>query len=82
MRKLTTAQKRKLTQELTCIAVAILGIVLFVLNFFKIVPDDFFAIQFIIAYGFIIGPIFAVLGIAAFFETKNIPVKKFRKKAR
>lgn len=82
MRKLTTAQKRKLTQELTCIAVAILGIVLFVLNFFKIVPEDIFAIQFIIAYGFIIGPIFAVLGIAAYFETKNIPVSKFRKKAR
>ena len=82
MRKLTTAQKRKLTQELTCIAVAILGIVLFVLNFFKIIPEGLLAIQYIIAYGFRIGPIFAVLGIAAFFETKNIPVKNFRKKAR
>ena len=82
MKKLTTAQKRKLAAELAYIAIAILGIVLLVLNFFKIVPENCFAILFIIAYGFIFGPLFALIGVAGFFETRNTPVRKFNKKAR
>ena len=80
--RMTVSQKRKLTQELVCIAFAILGIIIFALNVLKLVPDNFLAIQIVIAYGFIIGPVFAVLGIASFIETKNIPVTKFNRKAR
>lgn len=82
MKKLTLGQKRKLTLELICIASAIFGIVIFILNALKLVPEGSLAIQFLIAYGFIIGPVFVILGIATFFETRKIRVRRFTKKAR
>ena len=82
LKNLTKEQKRKFSQELVCIAFAILGAVIFILNILKIVPEDYIVAQFFIAYGFVVGPAFALLGIAAFFETRKIRVKKFRKKAR
>lgn len=83
MRKLKTEQKRKLAAELGVIAIAILGVVIFVLNLLKIVPTDNIVIGYIIAYGFLIGPAITALAIAAFFfEVRTIPVRKFRKGAR
>lgn len=80
--KLNKAQRRKLTEEIICIAFAVLGIVILVLNLMKIIPENSIIIAYIIAYGFLIGPAIAVLGFVAFLETRNIPVKKFRRKAR
>lgn len=82
MIKLNQAQKRKLTEELICIAFAVLGIVILVLNLMKIIPVKNMIIAYVIAYGFIIGPAIAVLGIAAYFETRNASLRKFKKRAR
>ncbi len=83
LKELKPEQKRKLAAELGVIAIAILGVVIFVLNLLKIVPTDNIVIGYIIAYGFLIGPAITALAIAAFFfEVRTIPVRKFRKGAR
>ena len=83
LKELKPEQKRKLAAELGVLAIAIVGIVIFVLNLFKIVPTDNIVIGYIIGYGFIGGPAITVLAIAAFFfEVRTIPVRKFRKRAR
>ena len=82
MIKLKTEQKRKLAEELVCIAIAILGVVILVLNLLKIAPTNNIVIAYVIAYGFLLGPCMILLGMGGFFETRNISVRKFRKKAR
>lgn len=82
MRKLNKTQRRKLTQELIYIAFAVLGIVLLVLNLMKIIPVNNIIIAYLIGYGFVIGPVIAVLGMVCFFETRRTLLKKFRKEAR
>ena len=82
MRKLKTEQKRKLAEELVCIAISILGVVILVLNLLKIAPTNNIVIAYVIAYGFLLGPCMILLGMGGFFETRNISVRKFRKKAR
>ena len=80
MRTLKTEQKRKLLEELGCCATAILGVILLILNLLKIVPENNTLIAYFIAYGFILGPAMTLVGILGFFETRDIPVKEFRKR--
>lgn len=86
LKELKPEQKRKLAEEMTCIAIAILGVVILVLNLLKIAPTNnsliAYGIAFIIGYGFLLGPCMILLGMGGFFETRNISVRKFRKKAR
>lgn len=82
LKELKPEQKRKLADELGCIATAILGVVILVLNLLKIAPTNNILIAYVNAYGFLLGPCMIVLGIGGFFETRKISVKKFRKKAR
>lgn len=79
LKELKPEQKRKLAEELVCIAIAILGIVILVLNLLKIAPANEGLIAYVIAYGFLIGPATTILGIGGFFETRRIPVKNFKK---
>lgn len=82
LKELKPEQKRKLAEELAWIAIAILGVVILVLNLLKIAPTNNILIAYVIAYGFLLGPCIILLGMGGFFETRNISVRKFRKKAR
>ena len=82
LKELKPEQKRKLAEELAWIAIAILGVVILVLNLLKIAPKNNILIAYVIAYGFLLGPCIILLGMGGFFETRNISVRKFRKKAR
>lgn len=64
--------KKKAAEELLYILVAILGIILFICNWTKTVPQDNMAITFVISYGFIIGPFFTLIGITAFLEAIEV----------
>ena len=64
----THTQKWNYAEEIGCIASAIFGIILFILNILKIIPEKNLVVQIIIAYGFIIGPTFAIIGIAGFID--------------
>ena len=65
---------KKAMARILYLLVVVLGITLTICNFFKICPEvvegntlnNFVA--FCIAYGCMIGPVFTILGIAAFFE--------------
>ena len=82
LKELKPEQKRKLAEELAWIAIAILGVIILVLNLLKIAPTNNILIAYVIAYGFLLGPCIILLGMGGFFETRNISVRKFRKKAR
>lgn len=81
-RRFTARQWNKLGQELLTLAIAVLGIILLVCNFFKIVPEDNLLITGFIAYGFPIGLTMVGLGIGTFLEIRNTDIKEFSKKAR
>ena len=70
MTKLTFEQKKKLTKEVSLLLMALVGVIILICNFFKIVPDNDI-ITAIIAYGFLIGPAMIVLGIGTFFEIRE-----------
>lgn len=67
--------KRKLRDEVICLIIAILGIIIFVCNMTKIVPGMDNAIEqlitAIVAYGFLIGPALAFGGLVCFWEVRN-----------
>lgn len=81
-KRLSKNQVRKLVQEIEYIAIALVGIILSVCNFFKIVPETYGILTVLIAYGCLIGPGLFVLGVYGFIETRNTKVSKFSKKAR
>ena len=60
-RKKRRINKRKLLDEMTAIIFIIAGLILFVLNLTKTIPFE--SITILVAYGFIIGPIFIGIGI-------------------
>lgn len=73
--------KRKLRDEMICLGLTVLGIILFFLNITKTAPgmEGTFEtiITTVIAYGFFIGPVVAFLGIGSFLEVRN---KKYSRK--
>ena len=81
-KKLSRAQKNKLFHEVLGLSIAIIGVVILVCNFFKIVPENNDVITLFIAYGFLIGPVMAMLGIGYFLEVRDTKVREFSKKAR
>lgn len=88
MRRLKKWQKAKLRDELYGLEIAILGIVIMVCNFFKIVPSNFessillYMVTCVIAYGAIIGTVLLVGGTVYFLEVRDTNYKKFFKKTR
>ena len=77
--------KKKLKDEMVMLALAILGIVIFICNMTKKVPE--FGnnpieemVSWIIAYGFFIGPAVTLMSLLCFWDIRN--TKYPRKRAR
>lgn len=76
--------KKKLKDEMVMLALAILGIVIFICNMTKTVPGFGNPIaemvSWIIAYGFFIGPAVTLMSLLCFLDIRN--TKYPRKRAR
>lgn len=76
--------KRKLKDEVIMLVLAILGIVIFICNMTKTVPEFGNPIagmvSWIIAYGFFIGPAVTLMSLLCFWDIRN--TKYPRKRAR
>lgn len=66
---------KKFFEEMLYLIVAALGVVVFVCNVTRTFPEPTsafkIAIACIMAYGFLVGPAFTMLGIAAFLEVRG-----------
>lgn len=68
---------KKMRDEIIYFLIGILGIVIFICNVTKNIPENWNTnflsafITFVVAYGFLIGPFVAVIGFLAFWEVRN-----------
>ena len=58
---------RKRILKLSSILLVVGGIILFIFNFFRIIPENEL-LKFLVAYGFLLGPVMAMFGIALWQE--------------
>lgn len=62
---------KKLVEEVFYLALAIVGIIIFICNLTKTCPTDNIFLSYIIGYGFVIGPVITILSIGTFFEVRG-----------
>lgn len=71
-RRVVKINKRKAAEELFYVLITVIGVILFICNWTKTVPENNMLIAFVIAYGFLLGPFFMLIGTTAFLEAIEV----------